>query len=92
MKSQDIEETASQKPCPFCGKKVVVKAYVEGGGMGYWCPLCKRSIPYVEKADMPITEFLNIWICSILFVILSGTIGFFIVEILRIVWERRPLQ
>jgi len=45
--------TAGLKQCPNCGKFDSYKAYIEDGGMGYWCPHCKKSIkdkiPQINK-------------------------------------------
>lgn len=38
------ETETGLKQCPTCGKWDVIKAYVEDGGMGDWCPHCKKSI------------------------------------------------
>lgn len=40
------EEKASLglNKCPSCGNWDVYHAYVEGGGLGWWCPHCKKSV------------------------------------------------
>jgi tetratricopeptide (TPR) repeat protein/uncharacterized RDD family membrane protein YckC len=48
-----IEESPDKKICAFCGKQVVIEAYVEDGGLGDWCPRCKKSMPRIrEKAPL----------------------------------------
>jgi hypothetical protein len=39
--------------CPSCGKWDVHKAFTEDGGMGDWCPNCKKSIKKIKRDSRP---------------------------------------
>lgn len=52
-----------KKQCPVCGNWDVIRAFVEDGGMGDWCPHCNKSL---EKRTKPVPFVLG------LIIVLSG--------------------
>jgi hypothetical protein len=65
---------ADKKPCPFCGRTDVYRAYIEGGTMAYWCPHCQRLIPLTEgpisiiRKEVELsTKWLSFWIFCLIF-------------------------
>ncbi len=49
--SEEIEnkKEADLKQCPTCGKWDVHRAFIEDGGMGDWCPHCKKALPHIKE-------------------------------------------
>lgn len=53
----DVIEEAVSKQCPTCGRwDVYGGATIENGGIGYWCPHCKKSLQKM-RLDMKKQEF-----------------------------------
>jgi uncharacterized RDD family membrane protein YckC/predicted RNA-binding Zn-ribbon protein involved in translation (DUF1610 family) len=75
------KKEAGKKQCPTCGEWDVIKAYVEDGGMGDWCPHCKKSIKeekFYEIGIKPedIRPWVRYWARAIDILIGSTIIGF----------------
>jgi hypothetical protein len=78
-----IKQEAGFKQCPTCGKWDVHKAYIEDGGMGYWCPNCKKSIKDESiQGESLNTRWLGFWIIRLMFFSFFGIFFslFFLVE------------
>jgi tetratricopeptide (TPR) repeat protein/uncharacterized RDD family membrane protein YckC len=52
MVTDGVDDKSNEKPCPFCGKPGVYRAYREDGSRGDWCPNCQRSIPKMEPPEI----------------------------------------
>lgn len=44
LAAKQEKEREGKKQCPQCGSWDVHTAMIEGGGMGDWCPHCKKSL------------------------------------------------
>jgi uncharacterized protein (DUF983 family) len=57
-----------KKQCPTCGRWDVYRAYVEDGGMGDWCPHCKKS---TDDRKSTIIGIVAIFTVVIIFIIVN---------------------